>query len=80
MKGDVKRMTITSNLSGETNESKKRILGLVSTESKEQITKPERLAEMPLGANMESPDIPESSVEWIRAQSGGRAHWKIRST
>ena len=41
MKGDVKRMTITSNLSGETNESKKRILGLVSTESKEQITKPE---------------------------------------
>lgn len=68
--------------------TKKRILGLVSTESKEQITKPERLAEMlvhhvhasALGANMESPDIPESSVEWIRAQRGGRVHWKIRST
>lgn len=61
-------------------QTKKRILGLVSNESKEQITKPESLAEMPLSANMESPDIPESSVEWIRAQRGGRAHWKIRST
>ena len=55
-------------------QTKKRILGLVSTESKEQITKQERLAEMPLSANMESPDITKSSVEWIRAQRGGRAH------
>lgn len=55
-------------------QTKKRILGLVFTESKEQITKPERLAEMPLSANMESPDITKSSMEWIRAQRGGRAH------
>lgn len=55
-------------------QTKKRILGLVSTESKEQITKPERLAEMPLSANMESPDITKSSVEWIRAQRCGKAH------